>query len=151
MIVVVHTQSMRLIGRVVTSLSNKANLFIISGFFVRAQAPPTDTVIVDTGKLGFPIPNFSEILTFMIRFFFVLAGISALLYLLWGSLNWVTSGGEKDAVEKARSKIVAALVGVLVIVATLSLVWTLENVVFSRNLCFGVSCPMTLPVLLKNP
>jgi len=132
------------------TLSDNANLFIMGGFFVRAQS--SDTVIVDSGPagLGFEIPNFSMLLTFMIRFFFVLAGISALLYLLWGSLDWITSGGEKDKVEKARGKIASALIGVIVIVATLSIIWTFENVVFKKALCFGISCPMTLPVLLKK-
>ena len=122
----------------------------MGGFFVQAQAD--DTVIVDPGPsgLGFEIPNFSILLTFMIRFFFVLAGISALLYLLWGSLDWITSGGEKEKVEKARGKIMNALIGVIVIVATLSIIWTLEQVVFKKALCFGISCPMTLPVLLKK-
>lgn len=138
--------------RMIESINNKANLFMIGGFFVQAQGQPaSNTVEVDQGALGFQIPNFSEILTFMIRFFFVLAGISALLFLLWGSLDWVTSGGEKDKVEKARAKILNALIGVIVIVATLSIVWTLEQVIFRENLCFGISCPMTLPLLLKDP
>ena len=128
----------------------KANLFIISGFFVQA-APPDSEVTIDKFALGFKIPNFSEVLTFMVRFFFVLAGISALLYLLWGSLQWVISGGEKENVEKARNKIVNALIGVLVIVLTLSIIWTLEQVVFDKNLCFGITCPMTIPSLLKSP
>jgi len=130
-------------------LTDKFNLFLIGGFFVKAAS---DTVRVDPGPqgLGFEIPNLSILLTFLIRFFFVLAGLSALLYLLWGSLDWIISGGEKEKVEKARSKIMNALIGVIVIVATLSLIWTLEQVVFKEALCFGVSCDMKLPVLLKK-
>lgn len=129
---------------------DKANMLIIGSFFVQA-APPDSEVIIDARALNFKIPNFSDVLTFMVRFFFVLAGISALLYLLWGSLQWVISGGEKENVEKARNKIVNALVGVMIIVGTLSLIWTLEQVVFSKRLCFGITCPLTLPELLKAP
>ncbi len=134
-----------------TRLGDKANLMLMGGFFVHA-APGDDVVRIDEGAggLGFKIPNLSMLLTFMIRFFFVLAGISALLFLLWGSLDWITSGGEKDKVEKARAKIMNALIGVIVIVATLSLIWTLEQVVFKEAICFGISCDMTLPVLLQK-
>ncbi|MFS8158905.1 MAG: hypothetical protein ACMG6E_01585 [Candidatus Roizmanbacteria bacterium] len=107
-----------------------------------------NTGAVASGGLGFGIPTLSAVLTFLIRFFFVIAGLAALLYLLWGSLDWVMSGGDKDKVDKARQKIMAALIGVIVIVATLSIVWALEQVVFQQAICFGLSCPLTLPPLL---
>lgn len=140
---------MNVIRNLFVRFGDHLNMVLIGGLFVKAA---DDTVIVDQGPngLGFEIPNFSMLLTFMIRFFFVLAGISALLYLLWGSLDWITSGGEKEKVEKARGKIMNALIGVIVIVATLSIIWTLEQVVFKKALCFGISCEMTLPVLLKK-
>src|SRR3989344_8938009 len=37
---------------------------------------------VNTGNLGFAIPSLGDILTFFIRAFFAIAGISALFYLL---------------------------------------------------------------------
>ncbi len=111
-------------------------------------APPTSDVQVDTGALGFSIPSIGDLLTFVIRAFFVVAGIMALLYLLLGALSWITSGGDKAGVEKARDKIQAAIVGVLMIVIVLAIVWTLEQVVFQTKICFGISCPLTLPALL---
>lgn len=145
---IVHTQSMKSITKSFVDLSNKLS-FLAFGFFVNAQQ---DVVRVDSGPngLGFEIPSLSILLTFLIRFFFVLAGLSALLYLLWGSLDWIMSGGEKEKVQKAREKIMNALIGVIVIVATLSLIWTLEQVVFKEAICFGISCDMKLPVLLKK-
>ncbi len=107
------------------------------------------TVIVDEKALGFQIPGLGDILTFLIRFFFVIAGVAALLYLLWGSLSWVTSGGNKENVEKARDKIQAAIIGVILIVVVVAIVATLEDIVFQKNLCFGLTCPITLPALLK--
>jgi hypothetical protein len=69
--------------------------------------------------------------------------------MLWGALSWVTSGGEKDGVEKARDKIVAAIVGMIMIVVALAIIWSMENIVFQRKICFGLSCSVTLPALLK--
>ncbi|MBP6044627.1 MAG: hypothetical protein WAT72_04580 [Microgenomates group bacterium] len=117
--------------------------------YVSVFAAPADSdVMVDPVALGFSIPTIGDLLTFVIRAFFVVAGIMALLYLLLGALAWITSGGDKGGVEKARDKIQAAIVGVLMIVIVLAVVWTLENVVFQQKICFGISCPLTLPSLL---
>ena len=100
------------------------------------------------GGLGFEIPTLGDLLTFAIRAFFAIAGLAALFYMLLGAFSWVTSGGDSDAVSAAQGKIQAAVVGVLIIVAVLAIVWTLEQVVFGGKICFGISCPVTLPSLL---
>ena len=105
---------------------------------------------IDTGELGFKIPSLGDLLTFAIRAFFVIAGLAALFYLLLGALGWVTSGGDKDAVTAAREKIQAAVIGMILIVAVLAIIWTLEQVIFNRRICLGLSCPLTLPGLVEN-
>lgn len=105
---------------------------------------------VSTGDLGFQIPSLGDILTFTIRVFFVIAGLAALLYLLLGALAWVTSGGDKDAVSAAQQKIQAAVIGMILIVAVLAIIWTLEQVVFNRRICLGLSCPLTLPGIIET-
>lgn len=105
---------------------------------------PLPTVI-----LGFVPPTLPDILTFIIRFFFVIAGLAALLYLLLGSLAWVTSSGDKENVKKAQEKIQAAVIGLVVIVAVLAIIVTLEQVVFQQKICIGLSCGITIPSLIK--
>jgi len=105
---------------------------------------------VNTGDLGFKIPSLGDLLTFAIRAFFVIAGLAGLFYLLLGALGWVTSGGDKDAVTAAREKIQAAVLGMILIVAVLAIIWTLEQVIFNRRICFGLSCGLTLPGLLEK-
>lgn len=119
---------------------------------VSNPAPPEGEVeglMVDRAALGFRIPTLSDILTFAIRGFFVISGLAALFFLLMGAFTWVTSGGDKDSVQAARDKMQAAIVGVLMMVAVLGIVWTLEQVVLGGNLCFGISCPVSLPTLLE--
>ncbi len=105
---------------------------------------------IDTGTLGFQIPSLGDILTFAIRAFFVIAGLAALFYMLIGAFAWVTSGGDKDAVSAAREKIQAAVIGMILIVAVLAIIWTLEQVIFKRRICLGLSCPLTLPGLIER-
>src|SRR3990167_2720368 len=105
---------------------------------------------VSQGGLGFKIPSMSTFLTFAIRGFFVLAGLLALMFLLLGALGWITSGGNKESVDKARDKITAAILGVIIIVAVLAIMATLELVVFKSKLCFGITCDLILPNLLQK-
>jgi hypothetical protein len=51
---------------------------------------------------------------------------------LWGAVKWITSGGDKEAVSAARKKIVAALVG-LVILAVSFLVLSLIGLFIGIN------------------
>lgn len=105
---------------------------------------------VDVGSLGFKIPSLADILTFAIRAFFAIAGIAALFYMLIGAFGWVTSGGDKDSITAARERIQAAVIGMILIVAVLAVIWTLEQVIFKRRVCLGLSCPVTLPGLIET-
>lgn len=46
---------------------------------------------------------------------FVIATLIALAFLIYGGIKWITSGGDKSAVEGARNMIVAALVGLVIV------------------------------------
>ncbi|KXK07324.1 MAG: hypothetical protein UZ21_OP11001001089 [Microgenomates bacterium OLB22] len=131
-------------GKLVTYTSN-AILFLFLSAPVYAQ-----DIIINEQDLNFKIPDLSTVLTFMVQFFFVVAGLFALLYLLWGSFDWIISGGDQTKVDNARKKIQSALVGTIIIVASLSLIVTLEKLVFREKICFGVSCPIRVPALLKD-
>ncbi|MFW5703689.1 MAG: hypothetical protein ACOCXQ_02550 [Patescibacteria group bacterium] len=131
--------------------------YLISSLDVAAQANRPNqtvpsisvTVKVDQSALGFRIPDLSDVLTFIIRGFFVIAGLVALLYLLLGAFTWITSGGEEEGTKKARDKITAAIVGVILIVVVLAVIVTLEQVVFAERICFGVSCAASIPNLVE--
>lgn len=131
----------RLIAPVLTYLSLTASVFAETGKDFK----------VDESALKFSIPTFGDILTFLIRGFFAVAGVFALVYLLLGAFSWVTSGGNKENVEKAREKIIAAITGVILVVVVVAVVATLEQVVFQERLCFGLTCAFTVPALLKAP
>ncbi len=111
-----------------------------------AEVPACTTISVD----GIKIPTLGGILTFALRAFFVIAGLAALFYMLMGAFAWVTSGGDKDAISAAREKIQAAVVGLILVVAVLAIVWTLEQVIFKRRICLGLSCPLTMPGLIET-
>ncbi|MGB4965643.1 MAG: hypothetical protein WBO77_00845 [Microgenomates group bacterium] len=128
--------------------------YLLNAPFVKtahaATGTPCASIQIDESALGFVIPNFGQMLTFLVKGFFVIAGLAALIMLLWGALAWVLSGGDKEKVEGARDRITAAIIGVFMILVALAIIWTLEQIVFKGTICFGLSCPVSLPTLL-NP
>ncbi len=51
----------------------------------------------------------------LITIVFIISTLLALVYLIWGGIKWVLSGGDKTKVDAARAAIVAAIVGLIII------------------------------------
>lgn len=51
----------------------------------------------------------------VINFAFIIAIIIALIFLIYGGIKWITSGGEKTDVEGARNHVIAAVVGLIIV------------------------------------
>ncbi len=80
------------------------------------------------GNIGITNISPNQLIRFGLYAVFVIAVILALIYLLWGAINWIMSGGDKEKVGAARSKIIAAIVGLILVVLSffiLNLVLTL--------------------------
>ncbi len=46
---------------------------------------------------------------------FIVAAVLVLIMLIWGGIEWVLSGGDKEKVANARKRIISALVGMAII------------------------------------
>ncbi len=110
------------------------------GFFTVQAATSQNATVATT----FTIPSIADIIGFLIKLFFFIAGLAALIYLLLGAFSWVTSSGDKESVKKAQDKIQAAVVGLIVIVLVLAIMVTIEQFVFGGKFCLGLSCPIQL-------
>lgn len=53
----------------------------------------------------------------VLRVVMVIAALLVFMYLILGGIEWITSGGDKGKTEKAREKITAAIVGLIVLAA----------------------------------
>lgn len=98
---------------------------------------------------GFNIPSLPQILSYIIKLFFIIAGLAALLYLLMGAFEWITSGGDKDKVGKAQQKIQAAVIGLLILVLVLAIIATVEQFIFNGKICLGLTCDLKFEPLLQ--
>lgn len=56
----------------------------------------------------------------------VLGVIYFFVYLIWGAIDWISSGGDKQKLESARGKITNALVGLVVLFAIFAVLRLIE-------------------------
>jgi len=63
------------------------------------------------------ITNIGTLITGAIQGALLVAALLVFAYLIWGGIQWITSGGDKGKTQEARDRITAALVGLAVVAA----------------------------------
>lgn len=71
---------------------------------------------------GVGYANISDFINALIRLAFIIALIVVLIMLIWGAVQWIFSGGEKEAVAGARDRIIHALIGLAILAVAFALV-----------------------------
>jgi hypothetical protein len=95
-------------------------------------------------NLWFCVPTLGDLIGNLVRIIFFIAGLLALFMLLLGAFEWVSSGGDEKKLTSARGKIVNAVIGLVVMVAVMTLVVLIEQIIFGGKLCLGISCPLNV-------
>jgi len=60
--------------------------------------------------------NLASVISGLLSIAFYVAGFLAFYYLVWGALQYIVASGNKEQLQKARQRIIWALVGLLVVV-----------------------------------
>ena len=78
-----------------------------------------ETIQITKPKGGFgTIGNFiSNLLTILVA----IGAIILLFMIVWGAYEWITSGGDKESVSRARGRITAAFIGLAVLAVAFAL------------------------------
>jgi len=66
---------------------------------------------------NFRIEDIGRLISAAVGLALLIAGLLVFVYLIWGGIQWITSGGDKAKTEEARSRITAALVGLAIVAA----------------------------------
>ena len=90
----------------------------------------------DTWSLG-------NILAWVIKLVFVLASVFVIYNLIFGALEWIQSGGDKERVEKARKRITSAIVGLIILFLVFGGMVAIEQI-------FGLGMGLTKPIVLPT-
>jgi len=93
------------------------------------QMPWETMMPKDLDKERFPLTTtLGDLISKILPYVFSGAGIALFLYLLWGGLQFLTSGGEPKAVEGAKKKITNALIGFAIIFAAFFIIKAIEEI-----------------------
>lgn len=87
------------------------------------EAPPFITGI-GTGAQGI-----SKILTNLVNLAYVIASIIFIFMIVWGSIQWITSGGDKEAIQKARGRITNAIIGMVLLALSFLIVKVITDII----------------------
>lgn len=104
---------------------------------------PPDAMNIGGNDASQGLGNF---IGFGIRMFIIVAGISMMIYLLWGTFDWIASGGEKEKIAKAQNKITNAVIGIILVFVVLMVFNLLAGdilkiIVPDGNGGFGIKLP----------
>lgn len=94
-------------------------------------------VVCPSGPLGVLCENSRDIgasIGKLVGFAFIVASIIALVYLIYGGIKWMVSGGDKSAVEEARNHVVSALLGLVIVFLSYFVINFLLAFFFNQNI-----------------
>lgn len=100
---------------VITSLL-AASLFTPAYAFATNTQPTGVDIRIGTPTQGVnPAVSVGVLLSSALTIIFVVAALAVLFMLIYGAFQWITSGGEKEAIDKARKRITSALIGLAIL------------------------------------
>lgn len=97
-----------------------------------------------------PSAGFGPMLSSILSGVMIVSALLVLIYLVWGGIEWLTSGGEKAKLEKARNRITQAIIGIIVLAATTAIFMMVQSFLNVEILNF-TNRPTKTPIRDKKP
>jgi hypothetical protein len=85
------------------------------------QLTPSDLGVDQQKATGLPDKDVREVIAYIIRVILGLLGTVCVVIILYAGFLWMTSGGESDKAEQARTMITNAIIGLVIIVAAFAI------------------------------
>lgn len=101
------------------------------------EANTQDLPGVPSGMGGNASLGFSSWVSSLLSGIMVLAILMVFLYLVWGAIEWITSGGDSSKTSKARDKMTQAVIGLIVLSASTALLMLIQRFLGIRVIEFN--------------
>jgi len=98
------------------------------------------TVVLGLQTNSAPFTSLGQVLNTLIPAAIITAGIITLIFIIIGGFQYITSGGDKVASQAARDRIVYAILGLIIIVASVAIIQVL-GAVFGFNITGTIKWP----------
>jgi hypothetical protein len=69
----------------------------------------------------------------IIQVLFIVAVVVSLIFLIWGGIRWIKSGGDKAQIDQARSTIIGAMIGLAISLSAYFIVHVIYYIVTGNN------------------
>lgn len=119
--------------KIMTGLSLAGTSLVSVPTAVFAATDETITIGTIVASKGFAM-DLGSVLTTVLSFVMGIAALAVFMYLIWGGIQWITSGGEKGKTEEARNKITSAVIGLVVLAASYALLMLLLRILGFESL-----------------
>lgn len=90
---------------------------------------------------GLPDFTLAQVVTFIIRLLLITAFGLLLIVFLYGGIRWIASAGDERAIQGAQHLLTAALVGIIIVIASFALIRLIEFL-FKVSI---ISAPLNVP------
>ena len=115
---------------------------VVSSFLTPAVVLAQE-VTIDKPSQGFP--SLGNFITNTLTIAFLVALLVVLAMLIWGAFEWITSGGDKEAVGKARGRIINALIGLAILAIAFALTRVAAQFLGFPDITQGIPIPAPGP------
>ncbi len=121
-----------------STLFTVTSLLISSAFspiLVQAQGIKNPVI----GKLGDSVTKaesgelFTSYFVSLWRVIMSVGAIMVMVYFIWGSFEWITSAGDKGKLESARQRITSAIIGLIILVSSLTIIGFVGKLFFGTD------------------
>lgn len=131
------------VTKFINSVSLSITSLIVSVAFRPAfAATPIPTVVISPPEsIGGVNVGINELIAFVINAIIVIGIVLSLVFLLYGGVRWILSGGDKGKVDAARSAIVAAIVGLIIVILAYVIINAVLQVFTGTTLTSGFKIP----------
>lgn len=89
--------------------------------------------------MGFRIPTLAELISILVKMVLIIGGILVFGFMLFGGIQYISSGGDKLQAQQARDKITYAIIGLIIIVGAYAIAKVME-VAFGIDI-FNITLP----------
>ena len=125
--------------------------FLVIVPVVLADTTTTINIVKPTGAIDASLQN---VINNALKIVFAVAGFLVLVFLIMGAFQWMMSGGEKEAVGRARSRITHALIGLAILVLAFVIASVIQSLVGIDILKIelpNLSNPVPIPTVTPTP
>lgn len=74
-----------------------------------------------------PVAGLGELIGNLLGIIFIVAVLIVFVYLIWAGIDWITAGDDSGKTAKARTKITNAIIGLIVLSASVSIILVLQS------------------------